>query len=269
VTAAESTHTSTHTWEPAPDGPLVRGTVILLPGRGEHGGVYERFGRRLAQDAYVVHALGSSEDDDLGAVSYSVGELVAGASPGVPVVLAGSDTGALQALALVLAELGGVKVDGLLLVGLPDSDAGGPALPANEDETAWDDELAARTSCPTHQARLSADADFARGSLSDPVPAHLAVVLSGARLEDVAVPVLLLHGGADVVAPVDTARGVAARLPHAELAVTADGRHDVLNDIMHRSVAAQVVQWLERLRGGPALVPLISVESRQNLALAR
>jgi len=263
VTAAEPTHT----WEPAPDGPLVRGTLILLPGRGEHGGVYERFGRRLAQDAYVVHALGSSPDDDLGAVSYLVGELVAGASPGVPVVLAGSDTGALQALALILAELGGVKVDGLLLVGLPDSDTDIPALPADEDETAWDQELAARTSCPTHRARLSADADFARGSLSDPIPAHLAAVLSGARLEGVAVPVLLLHGGADSVAAVDIARGVAGQLPHAELAVTAGGRHDVLNDIMHRSVAAEVVQWLERLRGGPDLAPVISVESRQALAL--
>ncbi|WP_194916561.1 alpha/beta hydrolase [Catenulispora rubra] len=265
MTAAESTHT----WVPAPDGPLVRGTVILLPGRGEHGGVYERFGRRLALDAYVVHALDSSADDELGAVSYAVGELVADAAPGVPVVLAGSDTGALQALALILAELGGVKVDGLLLVGLPDSDTDIPAPPSDEDEAAWDHELAARTSCPTHRARLSADVDFGRGSLSDPVPSHLAAVLSGPRLEDVAVPVLLLHGGADSVAAVDIARGVAARLPHAELAVTTDGRHDVLNDIMHRTVAAEVVQWLERLRGGPELAPLISVESRQNLALAR
>lgn len=273
MTAAESAHTSahtsTHTWEPAPDGPLVRGTVILLPGRGEHGGVYERFGRRLAQDAYVVHALGSAPDDDLGAVSYLVGGLVADASPGVPVVLAGSDTGALQALALTLAELGGVKVDGLLLVGLPDASPGGRVVSADEEEAAWDQELAARTSCPTHRARLSADTDFARGSLSDPIPSHLAAVLSGARLEGVAVPVLLLHGGADSVAPVDIARGVAARLPRAELAVTAGGRHDVLNDIMHRSVAAEVVQWLERLRGGPELAPVISVESRQTLALTR
>jgi alpha-beta hydrolase superfamily lysophospholipase len=267
VTAAESSAESTHTWQPAPDGPLVRGTVILLPGRGEHGGVYERFGRRLAQDAYAVHALGSSPNDDLSAVSRLVGELLADAS--TPVVLAGSDTGALQALALVLAELGTVKVDGLLLIGLPGSAPDIPALPVEEGETAWDHELAARTSCPTHRARLNADADFARGSLSDPIPSHLAAILSGARLEDVAVPVLLLHGAADVVAPVDVARGVAARLPHAELAVTADGRHDVLNDIMHRSVAAEVVQWLERLRGGPGLAPLISVESRQTLALAR
>ncbi len=41
--------------EPSPV-PL-RGTVVLLPGRGESPQVYERFGRRLAADAYRVHAV--------------------------------------------------------------------------------------------------------------------------------------------------------------------------------------------------------------------
>ncbi|MFD0636605.1 hypothetical protein ACFQ9X_38540 [Catenulispora yoronensis] len=43
----------------------------------------------------------------------------------------------------------------------------------------------------------------------------------------------------------------------------------MLNDIVHRTVAAEVVQWLERLRGGPELTPLISVETQQTFALAR
>lgn len=39
-----------------PEGLAARGTLIVLAGRGEHGGVYERFGRRLAFDAYRVRA---------------------------------------------------------------------------------------------------------------------------------------------------------------------------------------------------------------------
>ena len=41
----------------------LRGTVVVLPGRGEAPGVYERFGRRLAADSYRVHALPAPSDD--------------------------------------------------------------------------------------------------------------------------------------------------------------------------------------------------------------
>jgi hypothetical protein len=40
-----------------PDGLIPRGTVIVIPGRGELPTVYERFGRRLAGDAYRVRAV--------------------------------------------------------------------------------------------------------------------------------------------------------------------------------------------------------------------
>lgn len=42
-------------WGP-PDGVTVRGTVVVLPGRGENAAVYGRFGRRMASDGYAVHA---------------------------------------------------------------------------------------------------------------------------------------------------------------------------------------------------------------------
>ena len=38
--------------------------------------------------------------------------------------------------------------------------------------------------------------------------------------------------------------------PDAELLAVRDGVHDVLNDASHRSVAASVVQFLERVRSG-------------------
>jgi hypothetical protein len=40
-----------------PDGLIARGTVIVIPGRGELPTVYERFGRRLAGDDYRVRAV--------------------------------------------------------------------------------------------------------------------------------------------------------------------------------------------------------------------
>jgi len=49
-------HTPVTGWN-EPDGLIPRGTVVVIPGRGETPGVYERFGRRLAGDAYRVRAV--------------------------------------------------------------------------------------------------------------------------------------------------------------------------------------------------------------------
>jgi alpha-beta hydrolase superfamily lysophospholipase len=246
--------------------------VIVLHGRGEHGGVYERFGRRLATDAYTVHALDVSSEPDLAELGRAVAQITQDAV--APVVLAGSDTGALLALALVLGDT--VTVDGVLLAGLldtasgaEDSTAAGTAEFAETDESdAWASELAARTSCPTHRIRLTEDADFTRGGLADPVDPALVSALGQLQIETLRLPTLILHGGIDSVAPPQVARDLAARLPRAELGLVEGGRHDVLNDLMHRTVAAHVVQWLERLRGGADLAPIITVEPVGHLTVA-
>ena len=41
----------------APPGLRTRGTVIVVPGRGEGSATYQRFGRRLAADAYRVRVV--------------------------------------------------------------------------------------------------------------------------------------------------------------------------------------------------------------------
>ncbi|MEV0191097.1 alpha/beta hydrolase [Kitasatospora purpeofusca] len=233
-------------WEPAAE-VTVRGTVLLLPGRGEHPGVYARFGRRLAFDGYrvvvpAVPAAGSVPLDgsDLAGPVAEARET----APGAPVVLAGSDTGALLALAAARQA----APDGLLLVGLPTT-VPGPGTADTPD--GWTDELGARTSCPAHRGLLAADPDFRPGALGEDVPAELARAAEDAALSH-GLPVLVVHGSADPVSPPATARRFAGRLA-ADLVLVADGRHDALNDAAHRSVAAAVVQWLERLRGGPHL----------------
>jgi len=236
-------------FEPPQPGPAVRGTVILLPGRGEHPGVYERFGRRLSADAYTVHALAARAQDDPADLRDQIAALTTGAVG--PVVLGGSDTGALHALAL--ATEGKLDVDGLLLAGTP-GDVDGPTQAPD-----WDRELELRTTCPTHRGRLTEDAAFGRGSLFDPVPDRLDAFL---RLDDeayaeIGASALVLHGKSDALSPPSVAAALAGRLPHARLALVGGAPHDVLNDASHRSVAAAVVQWLEALRAGTPADPII------------
>ncbi len=221
-----------------PEGLAARGTLIVLPGRGEHGGVYERFGRRLAFDAYRVRALGDPSADP--SVLDEAAKLLADESLPGPKVLVGSDTGARYAVQLAAEHPAGV--DALILVGLPTSPW---------ESGSWDDELAARTACPTHQGRLTDDPVFRRGAID------AAVDLPELRLGEVQVPVLALHGKDDPVSPLDQALDAYAGHPNIRIVTFDGGRHDVLNDALHRTAAATVVLFLERLRLSPEL-PVIA-----------
>ncbi|WP_327308501.1 alpha/beta hydrolase [Streptomyces sp. NBC_01298] len=246
----------------APEGLLTRGTVIVVPGRGETPATYARFGRRLAADAYRVRVVDLPRSGDeaeagsaasLDAFAARLEEAVEGTSgpDGVarPLVVVGSDAGAAAVAALLAREQDDpVRPDGVVLAGLPGTAAGAV-------ET-WDEELDARTSCPTHRGVLTNDAEVRRGSLSDPVPD---AVLDAAYESASGVPALLLVGDADPLADREGLARTAKSLPRARLSVVRGAHHDVLNDLQHRSVAAEVVAFLETLRDG--LVPLITVES--------
>jgi alpha-beta hydrolase superfamily lysophospholipase len=201
-------------WAPA-EGVAVRGTVVLLPGRGEHPALYRRLGARLAFDGYRV----TTDAADT-------------AGP-APVVLLGHDTGAVRALDLATRS----RIAAVVASGLPLGASSG-----------WDDELDARTACPVHRALLDGDDRFERDALRESAPGPVA---------EPSVPVLVLHGEADQVASPEAARAYTATLPQGRFVLVGGGRHDVLNDVDHRSVAAEVVQFLEWLRAGartPALV---------------
>lgn len=66
------------------------------------------------------------------------------------------------------------------------------------------------------------------------------------------VPVLALHGTDDTVSPLEAAREAYAG-SDVRLVTFNGGRHDVLNDALHRTAAATVVLFLERLRLSPEL----------------
>ncbi|MER5427691.1 lysophospholipase [Streptomyces sp. NPDC002588] len=215
-----------------PEGLAPRGTLIVLAGRGEHGGVYERFGRRLAFDAYRVRALGDPSADP--SVLDEAAKLLADETLPGPKVLVGSDTGASYAARLAAERTAGV--DALILAGLPTG-----AWAAGS----WEEEVEARTACPTHRGRLTNDPAFRRGALAEAPVTH--------SLGLVRIPVLALHGADDTVSPVDSAYAGTSVRP----VILHGGRHDVLNDALHRTVAATVVLFLERLRLSPEL-PVIA-----------
>jgi alpha-beta hydrolase superfamily lysophospholipase len=72
--------------------------------------------------------------------------------------------------------------------------------------------------------------------------------------------VLGVHGSDDSISPVEAARAWYTAAPRAELVCIAGGRHDVLNDQTHRTVAASIVLFLERLRAGADLPPIAVTE---------
>jgi pimeloyl-ACP methyl ester carboxylesterase len=220
-------------WEPAP-GVRVRGTLAVIGGRDEAARVYERFGRRIATDGYVVGVFETAEQQD--AREWLWAQDVA------PRVLVGSDAGA-AAVLTALAERD--QVDGAIVAGTP----------VGSDDTAAPD-AAARSACPVHLGVLG---DASSHAVHDAAQASLP---DAGFLEGVTVPVLAVHGGADTIAPFDAATGYLATLPALEVVETVDGLHDALNDHSHRSVAAHVVLWLERLRAGDVSTPIVRAVAR-------
>jgi alpha-beta hydrolase superfamily lysophospholipase len=245
-----------------PEGLRTRGTVLVVPGRGESEATYRRFGRRLAADSYRVRVLSApviAEGDLAGSLERFAAQLadaVAGTGadgPVRPLVLAGSDTGAAALAALVARS---VTPDvpwwpqALVLAALPGYAAYQPG--------SWDDELDVRTQCSVHRAVLSDDESVPRGTLSAAVPGALLDAAYGSTAD---VPQLLLVGDADPLADRDALTQAAKALPAARLVVVRRAHHDVLNDLQHRSVAAEVVTFLETLRNEPPLEPIVEVDS--------
>jgi pimeloyl-ACP methyl ester carboxylesterase len=169
-----------------------------------------------------------------------------------PLVLLGSDSGAAALAALVARSHTSAPwwPQAVVLAALPGYGAHEPEL--------WDDELDARTHCTVHRAVLTDDAAVLRGALDDAVPSALLDAAYGSTVE---LPQLLLVGDSDSYADRDALARAAKALPRARLAVVRGAHHDVLNDLQHRSVAAEVVTFLEALRDESTLAPIVSVES--------
>ena len=250
----------------APVGLRTRGTVIIVAGRGETPTTYQRLGARLAADAYRVRVITAPALDEadlsqsLARFAATLTVAVAGADgdqPARPLVLIGSDTGAAALGALVGRNAvdqappdAGWWPQALVLAALP-----GYTEHPIED---WNEELEVRTSCPAHRGVLNDDPALQRGKLSGSVPSDLLDAVYGSTVE---LPQLLLIGDADPLADQEALTRAAKALPASRLISIRRAHHDVLNDLQHRSVAAEIVTFLESLRNEPSLEPIVDVLS--------
>lgn len=224
-----------------------RGTLFLLAGRGETPEVYQRFGTRLATDAYRVVVISATNHLDPQTAA-EIRALVDDPDQPGPKVLVGSDAGAHAALEL--ARTAGV--DAVVSAGLP--------VRGVEVDRDWQSEISARTSCPNHQLVLQ---HSTRHSLLHAVPA---LPQGSTAAEPLAAPVLAIHGAADRISPLSRALAWYDKAQINDVWVVEGGLHDILNDVTHRSVAATIVLFLERLRLDPSLPVIISPATRGSAA---
>lgn len=214
-----------------------RGRVLVLQGRGDAPAHYARLAHRLAVDGYEV---GIAQVPPATPVEAAAAWAAFVEDTEQPQVVVAADTAA-GLVAAALAE-GGVdeSPSAVVLAGL--AVPGAAAAEPVADET---QEL--RSACPIHAGVVrSAGARSLAESVIDPIWPEGAAAL----------PVLAIHGAADAIAPLDDAIALLARW-HAEVVVVAGGLHDVLNDVAHRSVAAEIVQLLERVRLDAAAAPIL------------
>ncbi len=228
-----------------------RAVVVFFHGLGEHIGSYEPLAAALnaAGFAFWAHdhaGHGRSEGervlitsvDDLIADADALLGLARAAHPGLPVVVAGHSLGATVAALLTGERLLGTAdaPAALVLTGsslLPESSPLEALLASGIDP--WE--------LRKDPGELTRHAGYAQQIRDDPLTWQgglrretLAALTEAApRLHAVVgrldLPVLLLHGAEDDIAPAADAVRAAAVLPDASLAVFSDDRHNILNEL--------------------------------------
>jgi acylglycerol lipase len=244
-----------------PDGD-VRGIVVLLHGYGEHLGLYDGLGRRLAREGLAVHAMdavghGRSDGERALIASWDtyvddarqLVNLAVDRHPGRPVVIVAHSGGGVAAYLLALRSPGIAQA--LVL-------SGSPLRALDWVDAADDDDIDVDPS-----EMFSTHPEYVHALLHDPLTWHggfrpetvraLAAtwpeIAAGLAAGEPDVPVLFVHGEEDPVVPIEDARANAAALPQARLVSFPGDLHDVLNehdrDVVHESVATFVTASMD------------------------
>ncbi|CCH31058.1 alpha/beta fold hydrolase [Actinosynnema sp. NPDC047251] len=240
--------------------------VVFFHGLGEHIGSYEPLAAALNATGFAFWAHdhaghGRSEGervlvesvDDLLDDAETLLDLARARHPGLPVVLAGHSLGATVA-ALLTAErlLGTGKAPAaLVLTGaslLPEASPLEALLASGVDP--WDlrKDPGEMTRHTGYAEQLRNDPLTWQGGLRRETLRALteAAPRTHAAVPKLDLPVLLLHGAEDDLAPATSAARAADVLPDARLAVFPEDRHNILNEIdrdeVHRVFADFVAQ---------------------------
>lgn len=235
-----------------------KAAIIFLHGFGEHTGLYDRYAAALATRGIALWALdhpghGRSDGrrgyiESLQALSANSRELlrmVAEQLPGVPITLQGHSLGAATALYQSLTDPSGISK--LVLSGAP---LAIPAWIADSQEEAGGAIELAPSDLSRDSAYLSALADdplcFTDGEEGESLAAALGELwnLLPDHIADLQLPLLLIHGEDDQIAPFDIAIRESERAPDRTVVSFAGGKHDIVNDIVHAEVATAVSDFV-------------------------
>ena len=250
--------------------------LLLLHGLGEHSGQYAPLGEAAAEVGIETWALdhaghGRSDGtrvlveriDDLVADAETLLAKAAAARPRVPIVVAGHSLGATVA-ALLVGEIRvangadpAADVAGLVLSGssLLSTGEGLKALVASGiDPMDLRKDPGELVRDPEQAQRVREDPLVWDGGLRPQTLA--ALTAAGARTRTLVLegaldhlPVLLLHGEDDDIAPVAGACEVAERLPRARIVVFPQDRHNVLHELDRKEVHAELLRFVAQIAG--------------------
>jgi alpha-beta hydrolase superfamily lysophospholipase len=233
--------------------------VVFLHGFGEHSGLYHRLGDALTGagiDLWALDEIGHGLTEGDRAVIRSIDDLVhngrrlaalaEAAHPGSSLFLAGHSLGA--AAAAVSASRDPSPYRGLILSGAAISPLDWVTALASGGELSLElDQLSAD---PFYLDELENDplaftsAAGAQSLLGTLPPAWAELEASFAL---VSLPVMFVHGSDDPVVPAGVARDWSARISGARLAEFPGARHDILNETVHREVAAAITGFVRSL----------------------
>lgn len=246
-----------------------KAVLVIVHGHGGHSGVFGRIIEYLIPRGYIICSFdlrGHGRSPGQRGYINSWGEyradltafldLVKSEQPSLPLFLLGQSMGGTIALDYVLRQLDGIS--GLILMS--------PALGLRISP--WKLVVGRVLSGILPHFALNTGLDFSTGSRDpemvaacarDPLrhrqgTARLATELLqtidwvNARVSEVSVPLLILHGGADLITPLDSSRVFVDHLTISdrEIQEYPDSYHELQNDLDYRQVFADIERWLER-----------------------
>jgi len=238
--------------------PEPRAAIVFLHGFGEHSGLYHRYAAELGAhdiDLWALDEIGHGltagarghfgSFDDLVLNARTLTELARSQSPGLPLVVAGHSLGSLVAVLSALANPSDYV--GVVVSGAPLSPLDWLTQDAGSDDDAFDLDPQSLSSDPFYLDQLENDPlAFTSGDVAALLAEAFPPVWErlDAELSALAVPLLAVHGAADVVAPLSGVVAWSDRLSGLHLEILADSGHDVLNEVAHRRVADAVASFV-------------------------